>query len=197
MNSKGQNLGSLHWKLSYVVGLPYNCFIPFKLSGIWYVYNMSFQMRCIYFHYLSYWVCSWSNGVAEIYPTNCGCFLVRCLLICTILTCFQLQYVLTACETIKKTAHWEVDVEVDFFHVESGANRQVSGLFAGRSLVYSDLDHVVLRILPKYLSDAREETILVSSHIDTVFSTYVFFIYLFSFFCFRQPLLSLFLIWCL
>ncbi|XP_058749744.1 uncharacterized protein LOC131622723 [Vicia villosa] len=81
------------------------------------------------------------------------------------------QYVLTACETIKKTAHWEVDVEVDFFHVESGANRQVSGLFAGRSLVYSDIDHVVLRILPKYLSDAREETILVSSHIDTVFST--------------------------
>ncbi|GAU15874.1 hypothetical protein TSUD_40950 [Trifolium subterraneum] len=82
-----------------------------------------------------------------------------------------LQYVLTACETIKKTAHWEVDVEVDLFHVESGANRLVSGLFAGKSLVYSDLDHVVVRILPKYTSEAREESILVSSHIDTVFST--------------------------
>ncbi|PNY16484.1 endoplasmic reticulum metallopeptidase 1-like protein, partial [Trifolium pratense] len=82
-----------------------------------------------------------------------------------------LQYVLTACETIKKTAHWEVDVEVDLFHVESGANHLVSGLFAGKSLVYSDLDHVVVRILPKYTSEAREESILVSSHIDTVFST--------------------------
>jgi hypothetical protein len=82
-----------------------------------------------------------------------------------------LQYVLTACETIKKTAHWEVDVEVDLFHVESGSNRLVSGLFAGKSLVYSDLDHVVVRILPKYTSEAREESILVSSHIDTVFST--------------------------
>ncbi|WJX20362.1 hypothetical protein P8452_09926 [Trifolium repens] len=82
-----------------------------------------------------------------------------------------LQYVLTACETIKKTAHWEVDVEVDLFHVESGASRLVSGLFAGKSLVYSDLDHVVVRILPKYTSEAREESILVSSHIDTVFST--------------------------
>lgn len=82
-----------------------------------------------------------------------------------------LQYVLEACETIKKTAHWEVDVEVDLFHVESGSNRLVSGLFAGKSLVYSDLDHVVVRILPKYTSEAREESILVSSHIDTVFST--------------------------
>ncbi|KAJ1406406.1 Peptidase M28 [Sesbania bispinosa] len=34
-----------------------------------------------------------------------------------------LQYVLTACQTIKKTAHWEVDVEVDLFHAKSGANR--------------------------------------------------------------------------
>lgn len=82
-----------------------------------------------------------------------------------------LQYVLAACETIKKTAHWEVDVEVDLFHVESGTNHLSSGLFVGRSLVYSDLDHVVVRILPKYTSEAREESILVSSHIDTVFSS--------------------------
>ncbi|MED6198790.1 hypothetical protein PIB30_069872 [Stylosanthes scabra] len=82
-----------------------------------------------------------------------------------------LQYVLTASQTIKKTAHWEVDVEVDLFHAKSGVNRLVSGLFMGKSLVYSDLSHVVVRILPKYVSEAREHSILVSSHIDTVFST--------------------------
>ncbi|KAL1295251.1 hypothetical protein HN51_056140 [Arachis hypogaea] len=82
-----------------------------------------------------------------------------------------LQYVLTASQTIKKTAHWEVDVEVDLFHAKSGANRLVSGLFMGKTLVYSDLSHVVVRILPKYVSEAREHSILVSSHIDTVFST--------------------------
>ncbi|XP_054814266.1 uncharacterized protein LOC129314846 [Prosopis cineraria] len=82
-----------------------------------------------------------------------------------------LQYVLAASETIKKTAHWEVDVEVDFFHAKSGANRLDSGLFMGRTLVYSDLKHVVMRISPKYVSEAREQSILVSSHIDTVFST--------------------------
>lgn len=107
---------------------------------------------------------------------------------------FQLQYVLAACETIKKTAHWEVDVEVDLFHVESGTNHLSSGLFVGRSLVYSDLDHVVVRIMPKYTSEASEESILVSSHIDTVFSTYVFSIYLLPSFFFRQSLLYLFLL---
>ncbi|KAK3232427.1 hypothetical protein Dsin_004308 [Dipteronia sinensis] len=80
------------------------------------------------------------------------------------------QYVLTASEEIKKTSHWEVDVEVDFFHSKSGANRLVSGVFKGRTLVYSDLSHVVVRILPKYVSEAGENAILVSSHIDTVFS---------------------------
>ncbi|XP_027363918.1 endoplasmic reticulum metallopeptidase 1 [Abrus precatorius] len=82
-----------------------------------------------------------------------------------------LQYVLSACQTIKSTAHWEVEVEVDLFHSKSGANRLISGLFTGKTLVYSDLSHVVVRILPKYLSEAREQSILVSSHIDTVFST--------------------------
>lgn len=82
-----------------------------------------------------------------------------------------LQYVLTVCQNIKKTALWEVDVEVDLFHAKSGANHLAGGLFGGRTLVYSDLSHVVLRILPKYVSEAREQSILVSSHIDTVFST--------------------------
>ncbi|KAK1355488.1 Endoplasmic reticulum metallopeptidase 1 [Heracleum sosnowskyi] len=80
------------------------------------------------------------------------------------------QYVLTAAESIKKSAHWEVDVQVDFFHVKSGANIMVGGLFKGKSLVYSDLTHVVLRILPKYASEVEENAILVSSHIDTVFA---------------------------
>ncbi|XP_072988907.1 uncharacterized protein [Typha latifolia] len=81
------------------------------------------------------------------------------------------KYVFAAAEKIKKTAHWEVDVQVDLFHAKSGANRLDSGLFKGKTLLYSDLKHVVLRILPKYLPQAEENTILVSSHIDTVFST--------------------------
>ncbi|EEF29630.1 ATP binding protein, putative [Ricinus communis] len=82
-----------------------------------------------------------------------------------------LQYVLEAAENIKKTAHWEVDVQVDLFHTKSGSNRLASGLFKGKTLVYSDLNHILLRILPKYASEAGENAILISSHIDTVFST--------------------------
>ncbi|CAN1237968.1 Endoplasmic reticulum metallopeptidase 1 [Linum grandiflorum] len=82
-----------------------------------------------------------------------------------------LLYVMATAEAIKKTAHWEVDVEVDLFHAKSGANSLVSGLFVGKTLVYSDLTHVVLRISPKYSSEAEDNAILVSSHIDTVFST--------------------------
>ncbi|XP_041023235.1 LOW QUALITY PROTEIN: endoplasmic reticulum metallopeptidase 1 [Juglans microcarpa x Juglans regia] len=82
-----------------------------------------------------------------------------------------LQYVLKASEKIKETAHWEVDVQVEVFYSNHGANRLVSGLFKGKTLVHSDLNHIVLRILPKYVSEAGENAILVSSHIDTVFST--------------------------
>lgn len=82
-----------------------------------------------------------------------------------------LEYVLKEAEKIKKTAHWEVDVEVEKFHAKSGANRLSRGLFRGKTLVYSDLYHVLLRVLPKYADEAEENTILVSSHIDTVFST--------------------------
>ncbi|XP_050210391.1 uncharacterized protein LOC126660769 [Mercurialis annua] len=81
-----------------------------------------------------------------------------------------LQYVLEAVENIKKTAHREVDVQVDFFHSNSSSNRMVSGLFKGKTHVYSDLKHIVLRILPKYESEAEENAFLISSHIDTVFS---------------------------
>ncbi|CAH9055161.1 unnamed protein product [Cuscuta epithymum] len=81
-----------------------------------------------------------------------------------------LQYVLQASEAIKKDAHWEVDVEIDLFHAKSGANHLVGGLFMGKTLVYSDLDHIVVRISPKYATNVEENAILVSSHIDTVFS---------------------------
>ncbi|CAK7325464.1 unnamed protein product [Dovyalis caffra] len=83
-----------------------------------------------------------------------------------------LQYVLEEVGKIKKNAYYEVDVEVDFFHAKAGANQMTSGLFMGKTLVYADLKHVVLRILPKFLAnEAADNTILVSSHIDTVFST--------------------------
>ncbi|KAL0340734.1 UNVERIFIED_CONTAM: Vacuolar membrane protease [Sesamum radiatum] len=61
-------------------------------------------------------------------------------------------------------------MEVDLFHAKYGANNLVGGLFKGKTLVYSDLNHVVLRIMPKYASEAGENAILVSSHIDTVFA---------------------------
>lgn len=90
--------------------------------------------------------------------------------------CSSLQYVLAEVEKVKETAHREVDVNVDFFESKFGVNRLVGGLFKGKSLVYSDISHIVLRILPKYELDAGDNAILVSSHIDTVFTTYVAFI---------------------
>lgn len=82
-----------------------------------------------------------------------------------------LEYVLFTAEKLKNTSHWEVDVEVEKFHVKAGANRLNGGLFVGKTLIYADLNHIVLRITPKYESEAKENSVLVSSHIDTVFST--------------------------
>ncbi|CAM8889096.1 unnamed protein product [Rhodiola kirilowii] len=81
------------------------------------------------------------------------------------------EYVLSVAEDIKKSAHWEVDVQVDFFHSEPGANTLVSGLFVGKTLAYADLSHIVLRIVPKHDPKAEDNAILISSHIDTVFTT--------------------------
>ncbi|KAH7662648.1 Zn-dependent exopeptidases protein [Dioscorea alata] len=81
-----------------------------------------------------------------------------------------IQYVLAESNKIKQTAHWEVDVQVNLFHAKIGANRLSGGLFKGKTLIYSDLKHVLLRILPKYLPEAEDNAILISSHIDTVFS---------------------------
>lgn len=99
-----------------------------------------------------------------------------CFLKSLFVKCFfhSAQYVLEAAEKIKEKAHWEVDVQVEVFHARSGAHHMGSGLFTGKTLVYSDLNHVVLRILPKFESEAAQNAILVSSHIDTVFSTYAF-----------------------
>ncbi|XP_021747403.1 endoplasmic reticulum metallopeptidase 1-like [Chenopodium quinoa] len=82
-----------------------------------------------------------------------------------------LKYVLLAAEKIKNTSHWEVDVEVEEFYVKEGANHLNGGLFVGKTLIYADLNHIILRITPKYESEAKENSVLVSSHIDTVFST--------------------------
>ncbi|KAJ4846682.1 hypothetical protein Tsubulata_019729 [Turnera subulata] len=87
-----------------------------------------------------------------------------------------LQCVLSAAEEIKETADPEVGVEVDVFRAESGANRLGSGAFEGKTLVYSDLVHIILRITPKnkYGSEAAEDianAILVSAHIDTGLET--------------------------
>ena len=81
------------------------------------------------------------------------------------------QYVYAVAEKIKKTAHWEIDVQLELFHTDMGANRLSGGLFKGKTLLYSDLKHVLLRVTPKYLPEAEENLILVSSHIDTVSTT--------------------------
>lgn len=91
-----------------------------------------------------------------------------------------LQYVWNVSEDIKKSAQEDVEVEVDFFSPESGLNRPATSRYEGKSLVYSDLHHVVLRISPKSVSSSSKEdvaddnrsAILVSAHVDTVFSAY-------------------------
>ncbi|KAL6903480.1 hypothetical protein ACP4OV_004293 [Aristida adscensionis] len=83
----------------------------------------------------------------------------------------SLELAVQFAEKIKKTAHWEVDVQLELFHTDIGANRLSGGLFEGKTLLYSDLKHVLLRVVPKYLPEAEENLILVSSHIDTVSTT--------------------------
>lgn len=68
-----------------------------------------------------------------------------------LLTCFQLQYVIKESQNIKETADKEVDVEVDLVPLKSDN---------------SNLKNVVLKILPKSVSEAKEEAVLVASHID-------------------------------
>lgn len=69
---------------------------------------------------------------------------------------------------MQETANSEVEVEIDDFHAAAGVVQLQEGLFKGRSLVYSGLKHVVVRLHPKYDDSALENAILVSSHVDTV-----------------------------
>lgn len=94
---------------------------------------------------------------------------------------------MTAAENIRKTAHRGVAVQVEHFHAKAGANRLDSGFSKGKTLVYSDLKHVIIRILPKstseagengIASEAAENAILVSAHIDTVIAGYAIFHFL-------------------
>ncbi|KMS95274.1 hypothetical protein BVRB_009830 [Beta vulgaris subsp. vulgaris] len=101
------------------------------------------------------------NALAELGPHSVGSDALD----------LAVQYVQRAVEKIKNTSHWEVDVEVEKFHVKGGANRLNDGLFVGKTLIYADLNHIILRITPKYESEAKQNSVLVSSHIDTVFST--------------------------
>ncbi|XP_019451662.1 PREDICTED: uncharacterized protein LOC109353750 isoform X2 [Lupinus angustifolius] len=61
------------------------------------------------------------------------------------------QYVLKELQKIKGTAKGDVDVDVNIFPVKSGD---------------SNMKNVVLRILPKAVSDAKEKAILVSANTD-------------------------------
>lgn len=80
------------------------------------------------------------------------------------------EYVLSKAEEVQAEAPWDVDVEVDFFHAKPGVTSLVGGLFEGKSLVYANLKHVVVRVKPASVSGAEKNSVLVSSHIDTVIS---------------------------
>ncbi|XP_019198437.1 PREDICTED: endoplasmic reticulum metallopeptidase 1-like [Ipomoea nil] len=87
-----------------------------------------------------------------------------------------LQYVLQVAEGIKEEAFGDVNVDVEVFHANSGVNTLVGGLYFGKTPVYSDLKHVVMRLSPKSTADKlregedEEDAILVSAHVDTVFA---------------------------
>ncbi|XP_027367286.1 endoplasmic reticulum metallopeptidase 1-like [Abrus precatorius] len=66
-----------------------------------------------------------------------------------------LQYVLKESENIKETAHGDLKVELDLLPAISGG---------------SDQKHVALKFLPKHESEVKNKSILVSAHVDTVFS---------------------------
>jgi acetylornithine deacetylase/succinyl-diaminopimelate desuccinylase-like protein len=84
-----------------------------------------------------------------------------------------MQYVLSNVEEFQAEAPWDVDVEVDFFHAKPGVTSLVGGPFKGRSLVYTNLKHIVVRVKSASVAGVEKNSILVSSHIDTVISAYV------------------------
>ena len=76
-------------------------------------------------------------------------------------------------EEIQAEAPWDVDVEVDFFHSRPGVSSLVGGIFKGKTLVYSNLKHVIVRVKPASVVGVEKNTILVSAHIETMISVYV------------------------
>nr|GMD35325.1 endoplasmic reticulum metallopeptidase 1 isoform X1 [Ipomoea batatas]GMD37040.1 endoplasmic reticulum metallopeptidase 1 isoform X1 [Ipomoea batatas]GME21127.1 endoplasmic reticulum metallopeptidase 1 isoform X1 [Ipomoea batatas] len=86
-----------------------------------------------------------------------------------------LQYVLKAAKTIEEEAYGDVNVEVQCFHANTGVNTLSGGSYYGKTLVYSDMKHVLIRIssksaATKLRSGEEDNAILVSAHVDTVFA---------------------------
>lgn len=71
-------------------------------------------------------------------------------------------------EEVQAEAPWDVDVEIDFFHAKPGVTNLAGGLFKGKSLIYANLKHIVVRVKPASVPGAEKNSLLVSSHIDTV-----------------------------
>ncbi len=82
-----------------------------------------------------------------------------------------LQYVLDQVLEVQEAANADVAVDVDYFYSQPGLLRLTGALFNGKTIVYSGLKHVVVRIGPKYDESASLNSILVSSHIDSVVTT--------------------------
>lgn len=81
------------------------------------------------------------------------------------------QYVLAQVRAVEAAAGPGVDVDVSQF-TATGFHRLQGGLFAGKTLIYSNLRSVAVRLSPKNaLESAEQNALLVSSHVDTVFTT--------------------------
>nr|GMD30213.1 endoplasmic reticulum metallopeptidase 1-like [Ipomoea batatas] len=85
-----------------------------------------------------------------------------------------IQYVLKAATTIQEEAYGDVNVEVECFHANTGVNTLSGGSYYGKTLVYSDMKHILIRISSKSaaskLRSGEDNAILVSAHVDTVFA---------------------------
>jgi hypothetical protein len=72
---------------------------------------------------------------------------------------------------IKDVVYSFVDLEVELFEASPGVERLDGGLFYGKSLVYANLRHIVVRISPLDYAAAKENALLISTHIDTVITS--------------------------
>ncbi|KAL2653871.1 hypothetical protein R1flu_021999 [Riccia fluitans] len=81
------------------------------------------------------------------------------------------QYVYSELMQVKDEAHHDVDVEVEIFAPNAGVERLAGGLFFGKTLVYTNLKHIVVRVSPSDYVEAKDFSVLVSSHIDTVITS--------------------------